>query len=62
MADRIYGIDRGETEFKVTEGAASPGQGVEVVLDLVENFTKEEFIRALRMIENHVLKNQFPPA
>lgn len=62
MADRIYGIDRGETEFKVVEGAASPTKDVEIVVDLAKNLTKAEVLQALEYIENHIIKGNWPPA
>jgi hypothetical protein len=62
MADRIYGIDRGQTEFQVVEGSASPTTGVEVVIDLAVGLTKAEVLMALECIENHIIKGNWPPA
>lgn len=62
MADRIYGIDRGETEFQVVEGSVSPAKGVEVVVDLAVNLTKAEVLMALEYIENAIIKGNWPPA
>ena len=62
MADRFYGLDRGETEFQVSEGAASPAKDVEVAFDLAVNLEKSEVLQLLDMIRNHILKGDFPPA
>lgn len=64
MATRLYGISRGETEFQITEGVGSAvvADNIEVTVDLAVSLTKDEVIRALRMIENHILKGNFPPA
>lgn len=62
MADRIYGLDRGQTEFSVSEGSVSPTKDVEVVVDLAKNLTKAEVIMALDMIINHITKGNWPPA
>lgn len=62
MADFFYGIDRGETEFKVAEGAVSQAKDVEVNIDLAVELKKSEVILALEMIINHILKGKFPPA
>jgi len=64
MATRLYGLSRGETEFQVTEGvgSATAADNIELTVDLAVGLTKEEIIRALQMLENHILKGNFPPA
>lgn len=62
MADRIYGLDRGDTEFDVVEGSSSPTKDVEVVVDLEVNLKKSEVLDQLDMIRNHILKGNWPPA
>lgn len=62
MADRFYGIDRGETEFDVADALSSPTKDVEVVVDLAVNLEKSEVLQALDMIKNHILKADWPPA
>ncbi len=62
MADRFYGLDRGETEFDIVEQATSPAKGVEVSIDLAVNLTKSEVIQKLDEIKNHIVKGDFPPA
>lgn len=62
MADRIYGLDRGQTEFQVSEGSASPTLDVELVVDLAVGLTKAEVLQLVDMIKNHILKGPWPPA
>lgn len=62
MADRIYGLDRGDTEFSVAEDSSSPTKDVEVVVDLAVSLEKSEVIQLLDMIKNHILKGNWPPA
>lgn len=62
MADIFYGVDRGETEVDVVTSGTSPGKDIEVVVDDAVGLTKEEVIRALRvMIANHILKEDDYP-
>ncbi len=62
MADRIYGLDRGDTEFSVSEDSSSPTKDVEVVVDLDVNLEKSEVLQLLDMIKNHIVKGNWPPA
>jgi len=62
MADRIYGLDRGDSEFSVSEGSSSPTKDVEVVVDLAVSLEKSEVLQLLEMIKNHVIKGNWPPA
>jgi len=62
MADRIYGLDRGDTEFDVSEGSSSPTKDVEVVVDLAVSLEKSEVLRKLDEIKNHIVKGNWPPA
>lgn len=62
MADRIYGLDRGETEFNVVESSSSPAKDVEVVVDLAVGLERSEVLQALDMIKNHIIKGDWPPA
>lgn len=64
MATRRYGLSQGETEFQVTEavGAATASDSMEFTFDLAVGLHKDEILRALEMIQNHILKGQFPPA
>jgi hypothetical protein len=62
MARRYYGLDQGQTEFQVSEGAASPSKAIEVNFDLAVGLKEEEVLRALEMIKNHIISGLYPPA
>jgi hypothetical protein len=62
MARRYYGLDRGETEFNVTEQATTPSKAVEVNFDLAAGLEKNEILIKLDEIKNHILKGIYPPA
>jgi hypothetical protein len=59
MADRFYGLDRGESGKHnatiVTESASSPTKDVEVAVDLAVNLTKAEVAEILDQIKNYIL-------
>jgi hypothetical protein len=63
MADRFYGIDRGEQGVRnVTEGAASTATtDVEVRVDLI-GMSKMEVLLALDTIKEAILQDTWPPA
>jgi hypothetical protein len=63
MADRFYGIDRGEQGVRnVTEGAASTATtDVEVRVDLI-GISKLEVLLALDTIKEAILQDTWPPA
>lgn len=62
MASRYWGINRGQTEFSVVEGAATNSTDAELVLDLTKHFTKEDLLLALDYIRNAIIKDIWPPA
>ena len=62
MADRIYGLDRGDTEFDVVEGSSTPTKDVEVVVDLAVSLEKSEVLQKIEEIKNHIVKGDWPPA
>ena len=62
MADRFYGLDRGDTEFNIAEATSSPTKDVEVVIDLAVSLEKSEVIEKLDEIRNHIVKGNWPPA
>lgn len=62
MADRFYGLDRGDQEFDIAEDTSSPTKDVEVTVDLAVNLEKSEVLRALDKIKNHIIKGNWPPA
>lgn len=64
MADRFYGIDRGEQgERNVTEGSSSTATtDVEVRIDLAANMSKMEVLLAIDSIKDAILQDSWPPA
>lgn len=64
MAERFYGIDRGEQGVRdVTEGAASTATtDVEVRVDLAANMQKMEVLLALDVIKEAIIQDTWPPA
>jgi hypothetical protein len=64
MADRFYGIDRGEQGVRnVTEGAAStPSTDVELRVDLAANMNKDEVLYAIESIKDAIIQDIWPPA
>lgn len=55
MADRYYGVDRGQD--KATVAASTTGLDVELVVDDAVNLTKRDIVNALREIEKAVLED-----
>lgn len=62
MADRFFGLNRGQTEFQAAEGAATQATDIEVRVDLTKNLTKSEVLQKLEELSNHILKGKWPPA
>jgi hypothetical protein len=63
MADRFYGLDRGDNEFTVvTEQATSPTKDVEIAVDLAVSLEKSEVLQLIDMIKNHIIEGDWPPA
>ena len=64
MAERFYGLDRGEQGVRdVTEGAASTATtDVEVRVDLAANMQKMEVLLALDVIKEAIIQDTWPPA
>ncbi len=74
MATRRYKINPGETEFEIVEevGAATNSDAVELTVDLATTavnadgstraITKQEVLMAIEMLENHIVKGNWPPA
>ena len=64
MAERFYGIDRGEQGVRnVTEGSGSTATtDVEVRVDLAANMQKMEVLLALDTIKEAILQDTWPPA
>ncbi len=59
MADRFYGLDRGESGKHnatiVTESATSPTKDVEVAVDLAVSITRHEVAVILDQIKLYIL-------
>lgn len=63
MADRFYGINRGQQEISVSEASSTQSPDLEVILDLTKNMTKTEVLIALEMIRDYIIKKgTWPPA
>lgn len=63
MASRFIGINRGQSEFSVVEGASTNSTDIELRVDTGKNLTKNEVRMAMIMIENYLLKNTtIPPS
>jgi hypothetical protein len=64
MANRYYGIDRGEQGVRnVTEGAASTATtDVEVRVDLAANMSKMEVLLAIDTLKDAITQDTWPPA
>lgn len=64
MAERFYGIDKGEAGVSnVTEGAASTATlDVEVRVDLAASMSKLEVLNAIDTIKQAIIQDTWPPA
>lgn len=67
MAERFYGLDRGQTRKDVTEGSSSTSTlDVEVRIDLAGIATngtgRNEVIQMLEYIKQAILEDSWPPA
>lgn len=64
MANRYYGIDRGEQGVRnVTEGAASTATtDVEVRIDLAASMSKMEVLLAIDTLKDAITQDTWPPA
>jgi hypothetical protein len=57
MASRFYGLNRGQTEFFIVEGAATLGTDIELRVDTGKGWTAGEVQEKLGELANYVLKN-----
>lgn len=64
MADRFYGLDRGEQLVEqVTEGAAStPSTDVEIRINLDAGLSRLETLLLIDIIKYAILRGNWPPA
>lgn len=62
MANPRYEINKGETEFQITQtvGLATVNKNLEVTYDNSVWTEKDQIIRALEMIINRILKDNYP--
>ena len=62
MADRFYGIDRGNQGVRnVTEAASTTSLDVEVRVDLI-GMSKQEVLLAIDTIKEAIFQDTWPPA
>lgn len=57
MADRFYGLDRGEQFQNITIGAATGSTGIEVRINSASGLSRQEAITALREIERAIVED-----
>jgi len=62
VADRIYGLDRGDQKEDIVEDSSTPTKDVEVVVDLAVSLEKSEVLIMLDLIKQHILEGDWPPA
>jgi hypothetical protein len=67
MAERFYGLNRGETKNNITEGSSSTATlDVEVRVDLAgiasNNQGRNEVLQMLDYIKQAIIEDQWPPA
>jgi hypothetical protein len=62
MANRYYGLNRGQQQDDVTEGSSTGSTDIEVRVDLSKSFTKGDVVVKLEELRNYVLAHKWPPA
>jgi hypothetical protein len=62
MASRYYGLNRGQHQTDVVEGSSTGTKDIEAVVDLAASMSKSEFLRALDMFKNRLVKDNWPAA
>lgn len=62
MAHRFWGVNLGQHQADVVEGAATNATNVEVNLDLAIGMSREEVLRALELIKTKIVMDVWPPA
>lgn len=58
MANRFYGLNRGQTEFDVVDASSTQSKDIEVNIDLSKSWEKGEVLVKLEEIYNAILKDQ----
>lgn len=62
MADRYYGLDRGERLKDVSENSSTTSKDVEIRIDLAPGMSRSEVLELLEYLEMHILQDIWPPA
>ena len=63
MAQRYYGLDRGETKNDITEDSSSTATtDVEIRIDLAASMSKSEVLIAIDMLKAFIIEDTWPPA
>lgn len=62
MANRYYGLNRGQTNNDVTEGSSTGSTDVELRVDLSKSFTKSDILMKLVEFAMWIVKGNWPPA
>jgi hypothetical protein len=64
MATRLYGIARGERIDGVAEGVGSAvaADPIELTVDLASSLDRQDVLKALDILRDHILKGNWPPA
>lgn len=63
MANRFYGVNRGQTQEDIVNASSTQSTDIEVRVDLSKSLTAEEVITKLKQIEDKILANdKWPPA
>lgn len=63
MANRYFGLDRGETKTDTTEGSSSTATtDVEIRVDLAASMGRREVLIAIDELKQYILEADWPPA
>lgn len=60
MAQVYYGIGRGKNFESATVATSTQSSNVEIRVDTGVVLTREEFLEALRQLENSIIQNVYP--
>lgn len=58
MANIFIGLNRGQNEFDIAEGASTNSVDIELNIDDTNSPTKEDILLAIEKLKNHVIKSQ----
>lgn len=62
MAKRFYGINRGQHQTDVVEGAATNSTDIELAVDLSKSLTRDEVMFLVQFIVDEIIMDKWPPA